>query len=74
MARPHTEGGILAGVGGVGANAGDAGRSGSPLGDEREDVVGMIALDETVEGTGWGARGRRDFFSFLAFRAFPYHC
>ena len=45
MARPHTEGGILAGVGG-GANAGDAGRSGSPFGDEREEVVGTIDSGE----------------------------
>jgi len=49
---------------GFGANAGDAGRSGSPLGDEREEVVGKIALDETVEGKGWDAGGWRDLFSF----------
>ena len=63
IARSHTEGGILAGLGSD-ANAGDAWRSGSPLGDEREEVVGKIALDETVEGTGWDARGWRDLFSF----------
>jgi len=62
MARPHTEGGILAEVGG-GANADDAGRSGSPLGGKREEVVGMTAWDET-------AGGHRDFFAFLAFKAF----
>jgi len=70
IARSHTEGGILAGVAGD-VNIGDAGRSGSSLGCEREEVVGMIAWDETVEGMGWDAGGRRDFFAFLAFRASP---
>ena len=64
--RSHTEGGIL-GEAGSDVNAGDAGRSGSLLGDEREEVVGIIALDETVVGTAWDTGGRRDFFSFLAF-------
>ena len=66
IARSHTKGGILAGMAGD-MNVGDAGRSGSSLGCEREEVVGMIAWDETVEGMDWDAGGRREFLLLLSF-------
>jgi len=42
------------------------GGSGSPLGGEREKVVGMIAWDEAVEGMGWGRWRWCHLFAFLA--------